>query len=49
MIGGFVGIALPLDPPRLGLGVAVAVLTAWTVFVLASATPADAHGIRPAD
>lgn len=36
VIGGFVGIALPLDPARLGLGVAVAVLTAWAVFVLGS-------------
>jgi len=36
VIGGFVGIALPLEPARLGLGVAVAVLTAWAVFVLAS-------------
>ena len=36
VIGGFVGIALPLDPARLGLGVAVAVLTLWAAFVLAS-------------
>ncbi len=36
VIGGFVGIALPLEPARLGLGVAVAVLTAWAGFVLAS-------------
>ena len=36
VIGGFVGIALPLEPARLGLGVAFAVLAAWTVFVLAS-------------
>jgi MFS family permease len=36
VIGGFVGIALPLDPARLGLGVAFAVLAAWSVFVLAS-------------
>lgn len=35
VIGGFVGIALPLYP-RLGLGVAAVVLAAWTVFVLAS-------------
>lgn len=35
VIGGFVGIALPLIP-RLGLGVACAVLAAWTVFVLTS-------------
>jgi MFS family permease len=34
VIGGFVGIAMPLDPPRLGLGVAVAVLVAWGAFVL---------------
>ncbi len=36
VIGGFVGIALPLEPARLGLGVGVAVLTAWAGFVLAS-------------
>ena len=35
VIGGFVGIALPLEPARLGLGVAFTVLAAWTVFVLA--------------
>jgi MFS family permease len=33
VIGGFVGIAIPLLP-RLGLGVACAVLAAWAVFVL---------------
>ncbi len=43
VIGGFVGIALPLDPPRLGLGVAVAVLTAWAVFVLAYRRPEGVH------
>ena len=36
MIGGFVGIALPLDPPWLGLSVAFVTLTAWTVYVLAT-------------
>ncbi|MBZ5739590.1 MFS transporter [Nocardioides mangrovi] len=34
VIGGFIGIAMPLDPPRLGLGVAVGVLVAWGAFVL---------------
>jgi MFS family permease len=34
VIGGFVGIAMPLDPPRLGLGVAAVVIAAWAVFVL---------------
>ena len=33
VVGGFVGIALPLMP-RLGLGVAAGVLAAWSVFVL---------------
>ena len=37
VIGGFVGIALPLDPPRLGLVVAFVVLAAWTAYVLATA------------
>jgi len=36
VIGGFVGIAMPLVA-RLGLGVAFAVLAAWTLFVLSSA------------
>jgi hypothetical protein len=40
VIGGFVGIAMPLQP-RLGLGVAAVVLLAWSVFVLAS------RGSRP--
>jgi MFS family permease len=35
VVGGFVGIALPLSP-GLGLGVAFAVLAAWTVFVIAT-------------
>lgn len=47
VIGGFVGIALPLDPPRLGLGVAFAVLAAWTVFVLASKRAAARSGPVP--
>ena len=47
VIGGFVGIALPLDPPRLGLGVAVAVLTAWAVFVLATRRPEGVHRRDP--
>ena len=34
MLGGFVGIAIPLDPPRLGLFVAFVVVTALTGFVL---------------
>jgi MFS family permease len=34
VLGGFVGIALPLDPPRLGLFVAFVVVGAWTAFVL---------------
>ena len=37
VIGGFVGIALPLDPPWLGLSVAFAVLSAWSLYVLTSA------------
>jgi MFS family permease len=34
VLGGFVGIALPLDPPRLGLFVAFVAVTVWTGFVL---------------
>ena len=42
VVGGFVGIALPLNP-HLGLGVAGAVLGAWTLFVLGT-RPRDAAG-----
>lgn len=38
VIGGFVGIAMPLMP-RLGLGVACAVLTAWGAYVLLTRRP----------
>lgn len=34
VVGGFVGIALPLDPARVGLGVAVVALGAWSGYVL---------------
>ncbi|MDN7120404.1 MFS transporter [Nocardioides sp. ChNu-153] len=34
VVGGFVGIAVPLEPGRLGLSVAAAVLVAWAVYVL---------------
>ncbi|HEY1135640.1 MAG TPA: MFS transporter [Nocardioides sp.] len=36
VIGGFVGIAVPLDPGNLGLWIAAAVLVAWAVYVLGS-------------
>ncbi len=45
VVGGFVGIALPLIP-RLGLGVAFAALLAWTLFVLTSRPDHPEH--RPA-
>jgi MFS family permease len=35
VVGGFIGIAMPLNP-HLGLGVAGAILVAWSVFVLHS-------------
>ena len=35
MIGGFVGIAMPLMP-RLGLGIACGVLAAWAIYVFVS-------------
>ena len=41
VIGGFVGIAIPLMP-RLGLGIAAAVLAAWATFVLVSRPAARA-------
>jgi hypothetical protein len=37
VLGGFVGIALPLDPPQLGLIVAFLAVTVWTAFVLTTA------------
>ena len=36
VVGGFVGIALPLDPARIGLGVATVSLVSWAAFVLGS-------------
>ena len=47
VIGGFVGIALPLDPPRLGLLVAFVTLVAWAVFVLATRPPRRRRTARP--
>jgi hypothetical protein len=50
VIGGFVGIALPLQP-RLGLIVAAVVLAAWSLFVLANPTgraPARSVATTPA-
>lgn len=48
VIGGFVGIALPLDPPRLGFLVAFAVLVAWSAFVISSRPrPRPGGGVRP--
>lgn len=35
VVGGFVGIAMPLGWPHVGLAVAAATLTAWAIFVLA--------------
>jgi len=46
VIGGFVGIALPLNA-RLGLGVACAVITAWAVYVLASRPAGRRTSARP--
>ena len=45
VIGGFVGIAMPLMP-RLGLGIACGVLAAWAIFVFVSRPPAGWAG-RP--
>jgi len=49
VIGGFVGIALPLDPPWLGLSVAFAVLSAWSLYVLTSAPRARLRAQREAE
>ena len=44
VIGGFVGIAMPLIP-RLGLGVACAILAAWAFFVLVMPTRRAPAGV----
>ncbi|MDN4162629.1 MFS transporter [Nocardioides abyssi] len=51
VVGGFIGIALPLEPARLGLGVAVAVLGAWTAYVLLGrrASVTGTRAARPQD
>jgi len=36
VVGGFLGIALPLSLPRLSLGIAAALLLGWTAFVVRS-------------
>ena len=43
------GIALPLDPPWLGLSVAFAVLSAWSLYVLTSAPRARLRAQREAE
>ena len=45
VIGGFIGIALPLMP-RLGLGIACAVVTAWGAYVLLTPARPDGRGAR---
>jgi MFS family permease len=45
VVGGFIGIAMPLIP-RLGLGVAFAALAAWVVLVLAT-NPARRAPVQP--
>jgi predicted branched-subunit amino acid permease len=36
VLGGLVGIALPLQPTRVSLGLVAALVLAWTVFVVRS-------------
>ena len=50
VVGGFIGIALPLIP-RLGLGVLAGLMLAWTAFVLLRrpADPADLDEDEPVD
>ena len=45
VIGGFIGIAMPLMP-QLGLGIAAGVLGIWATFVLISRPPAPGAGAR---
>ncbi len=35
VIGGFLGILLPLSPPQLGLGITTSIVVTWAAFVLA--------------
>jgi len=46
VVGGFLGIALPLSPTRVSLGVAAVLLTGWTVFVLRSLIGLRRQGAR---
>jgi hypothetical protein len=48
VIGGFVGIALPLDPPRLGLTVSFVCLAAWSLYVLSGTPRARLRAARDA-
>ena len=52
VVGGFIGIALPLKIgdtvlPELGLGVLAGLMVAWTAFVLVKRPAATAHQRRP--
>ncbi len=47
VIGGFLGIGLPLSPTRLSLGIAAVLLLAWTVFVLRSLLRLRRHPAPP--
>lgn len=50
VVGGFLGILVPLQPSRLGLGVAAALLVAWLIWVLRFAATASRRyrpGSRP--
>jgi hypothetical protein len=40
VVGGFIGIALPLNP-TLGLGVLAAILVGWTVWTLSGVRRGD--------
>jgi len=46
VIGGFIGIVMPIDPPRLGLAVATAVLVGWSLFVLVRRPSRTSRDVR---
>jgi len=48
VVGGFVGIALPLSPTRLSLGVIAALLLGWTVVVLHGLVASRRRSAHPA-
>jgi hypothetical protein len=47
VVGGFVGILVPLQPERIGLGLTAGVLVVWLVWILRSSTTASRPTAAP--